>query len=293
MEKKCLLILILSVLCWSCSEVIEVPSPPRDPELVLFATMDQHKVDVFVTETTGRQEPDLRDGVDDAIVKIEAPDGNVFRIPNIQDGYYYLNFIPESGEQYTLTAEKTGFETVWSTAVLPPPVDILSLDVKLLDSIRLDSQRIRLFYQFDVHIEEQNDDIEFYEVSSVFPAKVLYDSVIRDGVSTPDILPVQNANTIELYYEGAFFVSDVDSNKISFGAAFDLSTIEYLTKAQIEVKSSNAENYEYANSLSNLRSYNDGELITVNPVELYSNVENGKGFFSGVQTDTISKRIPR
>ena len=273
--------------------VIDVPRPPKVPELVLFATMDQRKVDVFVTETTSPQEPDLVDGIDDVIVKIEGPDGNIVGIPNIQDGYYYITFFPESGKQYILTAEKTGFKTVRSTATLPPPVDILSLEIELLDSIRLDSQRVRFFYQFDIQLEEQNDEIEFYEVNSIFPAKVLLDSIIRDGVRYPDILPVQNANTIELDDRGNFFVSNIDSSRISFGGAFDLAKGEYLKKVQIEVKSSNAENYEYANSLSNLRSYNDGELITVNPIELYSNVENGKGFFSGVQTDTISKRIPR
>lgn len=292
MKKNCLFLLVLFILC-GCRKIVDVPRPPKDPELVLFANMDQLKTDVFVTETRSEEERDVIDGLSDVIVKIEGPEGNIFTIPNFQDGNYYANFQPESGKPYILTAEKNGFEIVQSTVTLPPPVDLLSLEIELLDSIRLDSSKVRYFYQFDIQLEKQNDEIEYYEVNSVFPAKILVDSNFHDGVRIPEILPTPNTNTIELDYRGQFFVSNVDSNKISFGSAFDLRTGEFLKKVQIEVKSSNLENYEYANSLSNLRKFDDGELITLDPIELYSNVENGRGFFAAHQTDTISKKIPR
>jgi len=283
------------VLCliYSCEEVIDLPRPPQDPELVLFATMTQHQTDVFVTETIGHQDPDIVDGIDDAIVKVETTDGTDLIIPNVQGGEYNINFLPEYGKSYTLTVEKNGFNTIQSTAILPPPVNIHSLELELLDSIRLDSNRVRFFYQFDIQIEEQNDEIEYYEVKSVFPARLLVDSVFIDGKKVPDILPIPNANTIELEYEGDFFTDNIIENTISFGGAFDLVKGEFIKEVKIEINSSNSENFEHAKSLSDLRSFDNGELPITNPTELYSNVENGQGFFSAVQVDTISKRIPR
>jgi len=292
MKGRYLFPIVLCLLC-ACSEVIDFPRPTHEPELVLFGTMDQEQISVFVTQTSGQQNSIFPEGIDDAKVEIESIDSIVFPIPNLENGNYSTDIPSETGKEYTLTVEKIGFPKILSTVVLPAPVNILSLEIQLLDSIALDTNSARFSYQFDIQLEEQNKEIEFYEVTSVFPAKLLFDSLLLDAEKEPTILPVQNANTIDVEYRGQFFVENIENNTISFVGEFDLTLGEYLKEVQITVKSSNLENYEHANSLFNLRRLDDGELITVNPIELYSNVENGQGFFSIFQIDTISQRIPR
>jgi len=295
MKRIALFIVIAICLFFGCRSDISFPPPPHDSTLVLFATIYQNQTEIFVSNSVDSKNEVAPLGLNDALVTIEEADGNVFLSSSTQDGLIISNITPKYGENYTISVEKQGFETIQSTTEMPPSFNIDSLKIELSDSIPLDNNRFRLAYSFEIELEEPSEEIGYYEIQCVFSAILREDSTFIEKPDTANFVTLPNSEIVELENDDnqIFFVKNTNKKQIRFGAEFDHEEGEYLKKVDITVKSSTQEDYDYASSVINQIKPDSGGIVSINPIEVLSNIENGYGFFTAHHIGTIQKRIPR
>lgn len=297
MKKNYFIIFALYCLC-SCSDEIDFPRPIHEPAIVLFATINQEKAEIFVTNTVDPQLGNRPGGLNGAAVKIEDTNGDILLNQIANNGIILADILPQNGEEYKITVEKNGFETIQSSYHMPPSFKIESFNIELSDSITLDSNNFRLFYTVTIELKEPSEDIEYFEVVSVFPATRIVQvddttTTTASGLAAfPNFFPIQSSDVIELETSDNFFIKNTGKKQIQFGVEFNLKTDESIDEIELTIKSSTQEKYDYESSVINqLRS--DNSTLTLNPLEVLTNVENGYGFFAAHHIDTIQRRIPK
>ena len=286
-------------LFFSCREPIDFPRPAHQPELAVFAQMDQEGVSVFLTETLDSRDNSQLPLVDDAEVKI-SNESKEYSLPyNFGiDQYQSFDLTPESGKSYELTIRKEGFETLKSTVVMPPPIAIENIEIELFDSIVLDTNRRRLSYLFSLELDEEFASPDFYEINTNFGGITRIEindttSILATTRLFPNILPAKDSNPIELENNNIFFVEGGKSSVIEFIAEFDFQKEGFAEKVNINLKATTLDRFNFRSSQLAQQTTDDDASFLLEPVSIQSNIENGHGLFEASYIVTIDKDMPR
>ncbi len=282
----------------ACELVVDVEQPPFNPSIVVGSFIGPDTT-ILVNLSEDRdvlERPDGFDPITGATVQLFEGDRLVGvleemeliehdpQFPDMFSGYYGLDFRPTPGVEYRLEVEKEGFTSVQATDQLPmnaPRFEVLNIDrsdfsdteieVKIFDEPGRDYYEILAYLTVNSFSGHFDDATQEWQVDSIW----------------------RNTDIISMYTENIAVEehnSSIFSDRLFDGRSYELDMETYLSiwvspdvdvdpdpVLTIEVRRVSEAYYNFINS-SALQWWVDGDPFA-EPVQAFSNVENGRGVF--------------
>jgi len=288
-------------LIWvSCEKEVDIPIEYTDPKLVvngLFNTDSLWEVEISISQYI--YDNSSIPLIDDAQVTITASTGNSFALINQGNGLYTSQVEkPQTGEVYTIDVSHSNYVNVRASNQLPTEIAIQNIDwqQQLVVSGEL-YRKINITFQ-----DGPEDDYYMIRLAATFweleydPLTGQKDSVLvrfplyffsqspavengsgndpQPSITFKDDLFNGSQYTIDLLVEEYLFTEEKES----------------LEAIQISTSKISAEFYWYETSYQAYLSSRDNKFFT-QPVQVYTNIENGLGIFAGYNTKIDSIQI--
>ena len=288
----------------ACELVIDPDLPEHTPRLVVkaFFTPDSRWV-VSVGRSIGILEslPGGESLVADATVALLSGDRVIDHLTFLQRQRVYVSETPlQAGESYALRVSAPGFETVRATDTIPGPVptSIVSHRIETSDlmSDLLDLAPGELAvsdFSIRLRIQDPPGEKNHYQIRMIAPARSgerdLYfstrdPSIIADNrIEDPVIDGVEAFSGTAPFFKDALFDGQAHEIELSYAEGVVLASRERLLRVQVLYVS---ETY-YKHLRSALLHEHTQENPFAEPVNIYSNVENGYGVFAGYSSQTF------
>lgn len=291
------LIYLLLVITTACELVINVDQPPFSPSIVVGSFIGPDTTilvslseDKDVLERPGEFDPitgatvqlfqeDRLIGVLEEVVT--DPDSE-FPIQNA--GQYRLDFRPTPGVQYRLEVDKEGFSSVQATDQVPleaPRFEVINIDqgefsdteieVKIFDETGRDYYEILAYLSINSFSGHYDDVTQEWKVDSIWRSTNIV------SMYTENIAVEEHNSSIftDRLFDGRSYELDMETYlNIWANPEVEVELDPVLT---IEVRRVSEAYYNFINS-SALQWWVDGDPFA-EPVQAFSNVENGRGVF--------------
>ncbi len=316
-------VLIISIYSIGCEKIIELDETHQEREIVVnsvFRAGDTIVVDVFQTVST--LAPDTAHRLNDVIIEFYENDLKAGVFTNIGNGKYLNeNFIPTQGNKYSINVKKEGLDDVYASIQIPNPIRVK--DYKVYGKKPLDPYYSYEMAHFSVTIEDPADQANYYELSVVgyglsYSTDYFFNeetgewvSIVTDSnqvvsqlnlYSDDPILSENfswfgnniffedraiNGKTYELVVYTDFFsmgYTEFEGSEGSGGYGTFYNGVEY-DSLHIFVNSIPEELYLYRTSFTKHIEASGNPLAQ--PVQVFSNIENGYGIFAGYSTTLV------
>ena len=291
--KKIYLFSTIVFILFSCTKEVVIPIDQSKAKLVvngLFNTDSLWKIEVsasrYIYDTTSLPL------INDANVTITDQDNNSLQLSNQGQGIYTSNIEkPEIGNSYFISVSHPDYDNVSSSNQLPSAVNITNIDwqeqilidgelkrkvkITFIDSPDPDYYVLRLQAHvwtveeegntsdtsreiIPVYFSSQNAAVENKNDNDFYSSTNFTDALFNDGEYTIDIL------ADEFYFTG----KEEDSEEDIFG----------IDSISIVMSKVSQEYYYYESSY---QSFTSSRYSFAQPVQVYSNIENGHGIFAG------------
>ncbi len=224
---------------------------------------------------------------------------------------YKSHIIPEIGKKYTI---KASYQDKWASAsfIIPEPVKIIEASVKYIDSSNYDND----YYEATLRINDP-DTANSYAALAFLKAKYYYYTYTD---TTYDSTLVEGKIYLSLYYKNEPNTDfDINSEDIPYAAIIQLNYFRYLPLIKdltfngqtVDLKfefyiwenlidwdstitfalfTIPDETYQYYKTLQLYERNRNNPFVE--PVNVYTNVENGFGAVVPLSADTVRVRIP-
>lgn len=279
--------MILCFTAFACESTIDIELPEEPSKLVLNEVVNTDSVVVVeISKSQSIQETQSELRVTGAAVTLYENNnlvGTLQEDPTLY-GSYRSDLIPTAGNNYTVRVEKEGFESISGTTFLhfPTPINQIKSSLRSLTS---DDYR-----RFEVTIADPQQDLNFYALD-VFvldyylgpagdtltyeqwiPISFVYDPVLQGAT-----------NDFSSYNFGIPF-DDTYFNGESYTLIFDIQVyleddgtelIGYDNTYYIRLNTTDEDFFRYNRSISAYDQANGNPFAE--PVQVYSNIENGFG----------------
>ena len=302
----------------ACETVVDVDVPNEPTRLVANAFLQADST--VVLELTQSQSiltnSDIRPVSGAEAVLLEEGRAVTTLEETQRAGVYTASFTPTVGRSYTLQVSKVGFEPVEATTFIRPPVMIreFSFDTVAFRSVvdYGDSVVTEVNFEVDevrISFDDPAADRNYYEISAYrfeVYARDSFDNqgnyVQTDTIRTRVPLSLESDDPALAEGEGDFLASDAavaygevlsfnddffNGNNYSFqfdpNAYYDPNWAE--PQLYVVLRTIDEGQYRYFRSVD-LQYENDGNPFA-EPVQVYSNVENGFGIVSGSSADEV------
>ena len=295
--KAALSVLALLIPLCACEQVIEPDLPEHPPRLVLQAFFTP---DGSWTAQVGRSSwilepvPAGRPTVADAAVELLAGDRVVgeleFRAPS--QVYVFEDSSLQAGKTYSLQVSAPGFETVRATDTVPRPVPTSILSFRAPASSRTGSVGNGDF-SIRLEIEDPPGEANYYQVSlyRIFggrgASRIEYSFSTKDPSILADNRVDESPFEDEGVEEDAPYFKDTlfDGGTHEIELTSDLGGDPDPSGTHLQVLYISEAYYEY---LKSARLHHDTlDNPFAEPLNVYSNVENGYGIFAGYSSRTF------
>lgn len=294
--KPIILYTLIATCIISCEMVVDVDLPEFEPSIVLNGVISP---DTTIMVALTQDKSALDNNWEFRYIKnatIRLFENNLL-IGNLsttnQEGVYVLNYYPQRGKTYRIEAEKSGFETVSSEITIPADTASFNVTKVIREKDQYGDYIIKLTYTLnDPKIEN------FYEVKVMtrngYSKSEYYDYDLDSLIVTPAYYYWQ-----EWYYwlEGANLddFSDYSDHEKFDDELFNGRQKEFTlyfnephfydissdtTSFRLEVRNLSEAYYRFATT-QNLQSMT-GDSPFSEPVQVYSNIENGFGIWGAL-----------
>lgn len=291
------LIYLLIVITSACELVVNVDQPPFHPSIVMGSfigpdttIMVNLSEDKDVLERPGEFDPitgatvQLFEG--DRLVGVlqEIVTDQVGEFPIQQGGLYGLDFRPSPGVEYRLEVEKEGFTSVQATDQLPlnaPRFEVLSIDQgEFSDTeieIKIFDEAGRDYYEVLAYLSMNSFSGHYDDVTGEWQLDSIWRSTNILSMYTENIAVEEHNTSLfsDRLFDGRSYELDMETY-LSFWVNPDID-VDPDPVVTIEVRRVSEAYYNYINS-SALQWWVDGDPFA-EPVQAFSNVENGRGVF--------------
>ena len=294
--KKLFLLLSISLVYISCEKIIPFEGDVNIPKLVInsiFQSDSTFKVHVSssrsVIDTASFQ------NIEDAVVTIKDDNGSIIETLNyVENGFYIGQTFPQENQTYSLQVTHPNYTNITSSDSLPSPITINSIDTSTtVDPINGDRLQITLnfndpessqnyylieTYSVNEYLVIKNSDTTEYELDTTKQFMVLTDEVFQNGGSPwreqglfNDLLfnGQNKALELEIPYE--------NYSGIEVGYEWIYKTLS----VRVYLHNISKSYYYYRTSLELYQGASGNPFAQ--PVQVYSNIENGFGVFAGSQ----------
>ncbi|HMJ69309.1 MAG TPA: DUF4249 domain-containing protein [Cyclobacteriaceae bacterium] len=305
MRKLCWICLVLLM---SCELIVDVKVPYEGDKIVLNAiqgpsgpwtvelTMSRYILDK-------RQDRSPYDPITIAEVTIYEEDGTSNRLPHGALGYYYIEKFPEEGRKYRIVARANGFSDIDAEMTVPKTVKIIDAE---WDSTGIDrnppppGQSPPFIPAFNIPLSVTFADppgIKNYYSILVYThfvntytndqtQEVQHDSataVTRTWITDPAI---GNEEDRKMRFSDNAFEGSTYTAKVIAQSQLRESSAVDIYRVEVVLVSLSEEYFRYEESRE-LYFQNNGDPFA-QPIQTFSNVNNGLGIFAGYTNDKIT-----
>jgi hypothetical protein len=294
--RSIILIVILFLWLSSCYKEVEI-SLEHSPKLTLNSLIKANApIDVYLSESKLMY---------DTLVPLEQDAELVINtgqqsetLLKIEPGHYRSkNIIAQEGKIYSIRASADGLESVTAKDTLPQFGTFRITN--FIPKAKIDEWG-DVYSEVDIEIKDPAKEKNYYEIAAIrYNEYTYYDedgneifitSQSFSGISSDDVYALNEGD--KDYYPLTLLLSDelFDGKTINM-KCYVYYNIGYITKWFFLLRNISPTYYKYKKKLIRHyeNQYNDFWDGTGNPVQLFSNIENGYGIFAGycVQRDTI------
>tara|TARA_B110000858_G_scaffold34827_1_gene38930 strand:+ start:573 stop:1478 length:906 start_codon:yes stop_codon:yes gene_type:complete len=294
--KKIYLVLIIALTYISCEKVIPFEGDVTIPKLVINSIFESDSTfKVHVSSSRSVIETDSFQNITDAIVNIKDGNGNIVETLNHQEnGFYVGQTFPQENQIYKLEVNHSNYSNIRGYDSLPSPITINSVDTSsIVDPINGDRLQITMnfndpessqnyylveTYSVNEYLEIKDLDTTNYDLDTTKQYMVLTDEVFQNGGSPwreqglfNDLLFNGQNKSLEIeipYYNET-------GNEIGYQWSYKTLSL------RLYLHNISKSYYYYRTSLELYQSASGNPFAQ--PVQVYSNIENGFGVFAGSQ----------
>ena len=294
--KKLFFLLSISLVYISCEKIIPFEGDVNIPKLVInsiFESDSTFKVHV----STSRSVIDTASfqNIEDAVVTIKDDNGSIIETLNyVENGFYIGQTFPQENQTYSLQVTHPNYTNITSSDSLPSPITINSIDTSTtVDPINGDRLQITLnfndpessqnyylieTYSVNEYLVIKNSDTTEYELDTTKQFMVLTDEVFQNGGSPWREQGLFN----DLLFNGQNKTLELEIPNDSWSGSEDGYDWSYQTLTlRLYLHNITLSYYYYRTSLELFQNASGNPFAQ--PVQVFSNVENGFGVFAGSQ----------
>lgn len=293
---RLLFLLSISLAYISCEKVIPFDGDVNTPKLVInsiFQSDSSFKVHV----SSSRSVIDTASfkNIDDAIVTIKDRNENIIETLNhVENGFYKGQTFPQENQTYILEVNHPNYANITASDSLPSPITINSVDTStIIDPIN--GNRLQISMNFDdpeitqnyylietysvnEYLVIKNSDTTEYELDTTKQFMVLTDEVFQNGGSPWREQGLFN----DLLFNGQNKTLELEIPNDSWSGSEDGYDWSYQTLTlRLYLHNITLSYYYYRTSLELFQNASGNPFAQ--PVQVFSNVENGFGVFAGSQ----------
>lgn len=326
MKSLIFIIIIFLSFCIACETELEFTADDFPPVLVLNGVVEQDSLFIVNVSRSGEMNEPYQIAdlfVDDAVVKLYDGENYIETLISDSLGFYHSVSVAQGGKLYTISAEKNGFPTVTAKLdfTVMPVFSIKDLQKFINDTVyiydfpepggEINLYRVNLIYTLVLH--DNGGENNYYSTKTFTENR----QIIYHG---NPINPQKETHLGDLTYDnvGAYFYNQSDfekyeeyfhhlntSNHLGFSLdvmddkLFNGKNAEFIYQSFFttpEIKPVDFIVKSYPDELMKYYSSLQLYVNTINnpysePVNVYSNVENGIGFVCGVPSSKINVDI--
>ena len=290
-----LALLACSALLWACEKEIPLDIEDAQPKIVvnsLFDTDSTWVVEVSKSRNILEEDAELS-LLTNASVRLLNPDGTTEIMQHEGDGIFTSPSTPQRGNTYRLEVDAPDLESVWAENTLDNGVEVVSIDTssttewdaRLYElAIRIkDVPNVRNFY--NIKLRGQFWEYIWNDNTQELDSSLVYGTLFFTSED-----PVLTGS--ESFFDGDFFGQRGASfNDDLFEGGERTVVIEVYSWNQelidVTVSSGSEEFYLYEVSYGLYQESRDNPFAQ--PVQVYTNANNGLGIFAGVSS--VTERI--
>jgi hypothetical protein len=285
MIKKCsivisvILIVAPVLLSWGCESIVQVDLPGHTPRLVvngIFANDSDWYINLSQSvDVLGNEEPRA---VNNARMEIWLNNAPITTLSLVGDGVYSSGARPRAGLTYELRVSVPGFNSVSAQGTIPP--------TPVIDAVTAVPERTPYGYQnyrITVQLADPGDQKNYYEVFVLFRDN--FGEWFTTTINSNDPAITETNASIEIGEKREFFgdaalVEDALFNGSSYDLQFETITWSEIRDINVVVSAISETVFRH-NRAYRLHDETDDNPFA-EPVQLYSNIQNGYGIFGGV-----------
>lgn len=277
------IILFLSLLA-SCEKEIPLDEDQIKPRIVVnsvFAANDTVKIHLSESRNILYNNGGTLPNITDATAKLfDGSNNELGTFTHDMEGNYYLaSSLPQAGNSYQLTVSHPNFDNITSTSTTPSIVNIIAID----------TSRIGDQLYIDIQIDDNPNQTNYYSLSARTHSSYTWET--EPGVFETETYAYDSwICSKDINVEGtASETGEICSQELLFsdksfnGTSYTFRMSDYYDESRdyliISLRSMSADLFKYRVTYNNYQE-NSGNPFG-EPVQVYSNIENGFGIFSG------------
>lgn len=281
----------IAFMALSCEKVIDIDIPDSERKIVINGLINPDSlVRVNISRSLSVLEQNEFVFLESADVKLHNMGIEIGRLEYIGSGFYQLpDFKPQDGEDYTLTVDNAGMNSVSAVAAVRKPITFSELDTLTIynewggSSLEIDFSIIdpheENFYAIAVTESSRYYD---WETETYSDSLVTYSSgfqMLESEGQVQGLLIEQGAYT---YFGSKVFFSDELFNGKKFDVSIGLwNHYEMVDTVHYEISLEHVSKPYYYYAVSSGKYNQTAGNPFGEPVSVYTNVEDGFGIFSG------------
>ena len=294
--KRLFFLLSIPLVYISCEKVIPFDGDVNTPKLVINSVFESDSTfKVHVSSSRSVIDTASFNNIDDAIVSIKDDNENIIETLNhIENGFYIGQTFPQENQTYILEVNHPDYADITASDSLPSPITINSVDTStIIDPIN--GNRLQISMNFDdpentqnyylietysvnEYLVIKNSDTTEYELDTTKQFMVLTDEVFQNGGSPWREQGLFN----DLLFNGQNKTLELEIPNDSWSGSEDGYDWSYQTLTlRLYLHNITLSYYYYRTSLELFQNASGNPFAQ--PVQVYSNIENGFGVFAGSQ----------
>ena len=293
---RLLFLLSISLAYISCEKVIPFEGDVNTPKFVINSVFESDSTfKVHVSSSRSVIDTASFKNIDDAIVTIKDRNENIIETLNhVENGFYKGQTFPQENQNYILEVNHPNYANITASDSLPSPIIINSVDTStIIDPIN--GNRLQISMNFDdpentqnyylietysvnEYLVIKNSDTTEYELDTTKQFMVLTDEVFQNGGSPWREQGLFN----DLLFNGQNKTLELEIPNDSWSGSEDGYDWSYQTLTlRLYLHNITLSYYYYRTSLELFQNASGNPFAQ--PVQVFSNVENGFGVFAGSQ----------
>lgn len=310
--KKISLFLLLVIIFSSCESIIEIELENKEPTIVvksLFAPFTPPYPQEFKFDITSSI--NILDTINS---KINITNANVLLYENgilvetvayiDTAGYYVSSIFPQTGNEYRLEVSAPNYPSINCSNIVPERVIIDTASV--INYIGTDANGAPMA-EITLSFSDNENEVNYYEISATSPGTLTgyfrlsaNDDAITSESYYPSVLMFDRKNPAFLPFKDIKFNGTQKELKIIYTPPYSLYVSEnnetrFIDSHLIEINlySVSEDYYKYrATYLQHINNQNGDVLFGMNePINVYSNIENGYGIFAAYQSHLVQLEV--
>ena len=284
------LFLLLIPAFFACEKVIEFDGEIVEPKIVvnaLFNTEDELRI--HLSRSLAVVDRGDLDNITNATVELLDADGNkIVDMVHDTGGYYHADgFIAKANTEYKLNVSADGYTSVKAQDITPEFISVSSIDT-------FEGRDVDGFQNVQFEVDWTDPQGSNYYMVEVF-ARYSFVEDEYEGFNLymnsfdPNISNSQNG-----FWGNRILIKDENFDgkdyKLRFGVDAYVMRDTFVREIQLKFSSVSEAVYNYYSSYQLYQQTNGNFFAT--PVQVFSNVENGRGIFGGAATrvESVVKR---